>query len=205
MNKIYWCIITFCALIVIFSMGYYISYQSTLTEQNKQMQQNGTMTSKNDPDTIEADGRLKNRVTEQTVLVEEYYNVSDSTYSDKTVTLPKEYVGCTREQLVSLLSEQMKNISQKEKDTGLVSMTLYSFTAEKIVIRKVYDNKSNYEFYIGVKDGYLIVFKQDKTTVFEATDILYADLTDSQKQELDQGVYAANEEELYGMLESYSS
>lgn len=205
MNKIYWCIITFCALIVIFSIGYYISFQSTLTEQDKQIQHNGTMTSRNDADTIEADGKLKNRVTEQTVLVEEYYSVSDSTYSDKTVALPKEYVGCTRDQLISLLSEQMKNISQEEKDAGLISMTLYSFTMEKIVIRKVYDNKSSYEFYIGEKDGYLIVFKKDMKTVFEVTDILYADLTESQKQELKQGVYAENEEELYGMLESYSS
>ena len=84
-------------------------------------------------------------------------------------------------------------------------MNLVSFSKDSIHIRKVYDNKDNYQYYITVKDGYLVVYENDKETVVEVTDIVYDNLADSQKAEVDAGVYIGSDEELYGVLESYSS
>lgn len=69
----------------------------------------------------------------------------------------------------------------------------------------MYDNKNNYEYFIAEKDGYLVVYENDKETVVEVTDISYDNLEDSEKEEINAGVYVGSDDELYGILESYSS
>ena len=205
MNKVYWCITSFCALVIVFSLGYYATFQYSNNEKSNQIQKQQLDAQHADENTVPADGKLKDRISADTILVEEQFNVSDATYAEKKMVIPESYVGLTREELVKQLSEQMKNISEEERASGLLSMTLTSFTKEKICVRKVYDDKTSYQYFITEKDGYLIVFLNDKTTVFETTDIVYSNLSDSQKREVNDGVYVTDEEELYSILESYSS
>lgn len=60
-------------------------------------------------------------------------------------------------------------------------------------------------YYLYEKNGYVVVFKSDKITPYEYTDILYEDLPDILKQEIQNGKYIKNAEELYGFLENYTS
>lgn len=54
-------------------------------------------------------------------------------------------------------------------------------------------------------NGYVVVYKTDKTTPYEYTDIKYEDLPELLKSEIKNGKYINTEEELYGFLENYTS
>ena len=54
-------------------------------------------------------------------------------------------------------------------------------------------------------NGYIVVYLSDKETPYEYTDIRYDDLPAVLRQEIRNGKYIADLEELYGFLENYSS
>lgn len=60
-------------------------------------------------------------------------------------------------------------------------------------------------FYLKNVNGYVVVFLSDKKTAYEYTGILCDDLPEKVKEELVNGKYIENLEELYGFLENYSS
>lgn len=60
-------------------------------------------------------------------------------------------------------------------------------------------------YYLMEVNGYVVVFLSDKKTAYEYTDILSDELPKSLKQEIQNGKYIENQEELYGFLENYSS
>ena len=60
-------------------------------------------------------------------------------------------------------------------------------------------------YYLMEVNGYLVVYHSDKKTPYEYTDILFEELPSALKQEIKNGKYIKNMEELYGFLENYSS
>lgn len=60
-------------------------------------------------------------------------------------------------------------------------------------------------YYISIKNGYVIVYNADKSTIYEYTDIIYDGLPEELKEEIAEGKYIESTEELYGFLENYSS
>lgn len=60
-------------------------------------------------------------------------------------------------------------------------------------------------FYLFEVNGYVVVFLNDQKTPYEYTDILYDELPLLLQQEIRNGKYIKNLEELYGFLENYSS
>ena len=60
-------------------------------------------------------------------------------------------------------------------------------------------------FYLYESNGYVVVYMHDKQTPYEYTDIVYEELPSILKQEIKNGKYMKNEEELYGFLENYTS
>lgn len=61
------------------------------------------------------------------------------------------------------------------------------------------------KYYLKEKDGYVIVYRQDKTTVFETTGIALSALPEALQAEISKGKYVKTEKELYSFLENYSS
>lgn len=61
------------------------------------------------------------------------------------------------------------------------------------------------KYYLKEEKGYVVVYKQDKTTVFETTEILISFLPTSLQEEIRKGKYIKTEKELYSFLENYSS
>lgn len=53
--------------------------------------------------------------------------------------------------------------------------------------------------------GYVAVYLEDRTTIYELTDILLTELPEEVQQEVAEGKYMSTEEELYAFLENYSS
>lgn len=61
------------------------------------------------------------------------------------------------------------------------------------------------KYYMKESDGFVIVYKEDKQTVFETTGISLDTLPDSLQEEIKAGKYVKSEKELYSFLENYSS
>ena len=54
------------------------------------------------------------------------------------------------------------------------------------------------------EDGKVTVYKGDKKTLFEPTEILVSSLPEGVQEEIRQGKFIDTEEELYNFLENYS-
>lgn len=72
-------------------------------------------------------------------------------------------------------------------------------------VQPVSGNTAEYRFELKVKDGYLDVYHYHTDNLFFHTGIPYSAMTVKQRQELEQGIYFINEQEMYGYLESCTS
>ena len=60
-------------------------------------------------------------------------------------------------------------------------------------------------YYLSELQGYVAVYLNDRTTIYEFTEIPVSDLPEEVQQELASGKYVETAEELYAFLENYSS
>lgn len=68
------------------------------------------------------------------------------------------------------------------------------------------DNKSEEEgYWVKAINNVIFVYKSDKTTVIAETDINISELSASEKNVLDDGIYLENSEELFKYLEANTS
>lgn len=62
-----------------------------------------------------------------------------------------------------------------------------------------------YQYVLKDKDGVLVVYEKDGVTVLLETNIKVSTLEAEKQEMLKQGIFVADEQELYDLLESYSS
>ena len=67
------------------------------------------------------------------------------------------------------------------------------------------EKEEEQSYYLTILNGYVVVFRSDRQTLFEYTDIPLADLPTELQNELKKGKTIIGEEKLYGFLENYSS
>lgn len=60
-------------------------------------------------------------------------------------------------------------------------------------------------FYLMDLNGFVAVYKADKETIYEYTNIVVEDLPEDVRQEIQEGKEIRSAEKLYGFLENYSS
>ncbi len=63
----------------------------------------------------------------------------------------------------------------------------------------------NEGYYLCELHGYVVVYLNDKKTIFEVTDIALTDLPEEIQGEIRNGKFVETEDALYGFLENYSS
>lgn len=78
-------------------------------------------------------------------------------------------------------------------------------TTKDTQTQPVNDNAAEYRFELKVTNGYLDVYHYHTDNLFFHTGIPYSETTVKQRQELENGKYFINEQELYGYLESCTS
>lgn len=117
-----------------------------------------------------------------------------------------EWIGLTRQEVIASLAQEISDMSLEEYQKGLVSSQLSSFSERKLVVEKTYNSKAHpYEFYMIVYDNMLVVYYSDKKTVYDYTGIMVDDIPMKDQITLNHGMYIRDEEELYELLQSYSS
>lgn len=224
MNKIFRYTSWVFGLIAVFSVGNYFCYQSAmkhfremqqdyenrLGEQvqvyvTKEMETKMEDLEQQVEDSIEAQAS-DNTLGENAVYQIQSYNaVTDTTTTDYE-SLPRDMAGYTMEDAEGFCDEYMKNMPVEDFLDGLQSMSIVSFSTDRLVVRKTFDiSKVKFRYYLISSKGEVIVYYGDMKTVYEKTGISVDKLSKADKKQLKNGIEVKDEEELFGILENYSS
>ena len=94
--------------------------------------------------------------------------------------------------------------SQELVEEGEKEQTENSISQEKTVSTQG-DAQKDELYYLKDLNGYVVVYMNDRTTVYEYTNMLISDLPDTYQNEIKNGMIIEGTEKLYGFLENYSS
>ncbi len=154
---------------------------------------------------VEAGSKGVVNIKEGTIITQETIDVYDNSFTSNQIEVPSSYLGLTKEELQTQLNNERLALNEVERK-GVLSIEVTSFQDNHVVIRKTINSELlEYEYYIGVKNGYVVVFYKDKQNIFETTAIAYTSLPEDFRQQVMEGIYVASLEELYSLLESMSS
>lgn len=141
-----------------------------------------------------------------TVYQVQCYDATTENTSTDYETLPQELVGLTREEVDDYCKKYMDKLPVEEYLKGLQSVGVVSFSKERLVVKKIYDSsKVAFRYYLIAIDGEVVVYYGDKKTVYEYTGIETKKLAAQERKALKKGIEVKDEQELYGILENYSS
>lgn len=216
-----------CAMLVVFAIGNYASYQSALRHFEKMQEDSRKKTydqfeayvsekidsrykeleeEQQTEDNVSADTSDYDKLGVQTIYqIESYNSVKDTTVVEYE-TLPEELIGLTREQTDDYCRNYIKNMPAEEFLKGLQSMGVTGFSNERLIVKKIYDSsKVEFKYYLIAVDGEVVAYYGDKKTVYEYTGIETRSLPAKERRALKKGIEVSDEEELYSILENYSS
>ena len=154
---------------------------------------------------IEAAAAQEPVVTADTRYLLELVDLSKGTVTESEETIPVMYIGLNREELLEALSAYEDNPPLTELEQGFETIELTAFSKDRVAVCKYYKEKEPQGFYLMVADHFIVVYEEDRSTLYMNTDILLERLPDSLQREIMEGKFVASEEELYLFLESYSS
>lgn len=144
-------------------------------------------------------------VTADTMYLIEKVDLVNGTVQESEESIPVKYIGLDRESLVQELEAYDSNPPLTELEQGFETIELTAFSKDRVVICKYYKLEKDTGYYLMVADHFIVVYREDKKTLYMNTDILLENLNDALQAEVMQGKYVETEEELYNFLESYSS
>jgi hypothetical protein len=210
---------SFAVLSIMFSVCYYMSYLHALNEFNQkaierkdqllaltQVEKPTPAVTKTDSETVAVNEQSETTVLPTTKYILEIYNMKTDETQTQELNPPAYLVGLNRAQVEEYLTTFMSDLPLSEYNKGLISYELLRFSDTEIVIKKTYNEDFvPFRFYIIVKDGYVVVYNSDLKSVFNYTHILAANLPEEDRIALSQGIYVNSLEELYSLLESFSS
>ena len=148
----------------------------------------------------------QNTVLPTVSYIEEIYDLSTKQLDSIEKIPPGFLIGMTKEELTAYLADYTENLSLEEYEAGLLSYDVVSFSEDKVVLRKTYDaTKVPYKYYVNITKGMVTVYYSDLESVYEYTHIPAVDLAEEDRVALAEGIYVKDREELYSILEGFSS
>lgn len=197
------CIIIVCLMIVILWERH--SYPDDSMEQSQEQQDFVLQNNLQHKEEISQANQADVTTTCDTICLYEEINQKDHSIHIEEVQLPVKYIGMTRQQLEEALKND-NSISSEDKQKGLVSQHLESFSKDKVKIIRIFDApEDEIGYYIMVQYEHVCVFKADKQTLYFQSGILLEDLPLTVQEEVKKGKYMSSEMEVFHFLESYSS
>jgi len=134
------------------------------------------------------------------------YDIKNGNMTEDILPTPSYLIGLKREEVIQYLFEYMNDLPLSEFEKGLETFELVSFSKDSVVLRKTYNiDKVENQYFLKSQNGYIVVYYGDQKTVYEYTGLSTARLSQYEKLQLEEGVFAKNLEELYALLENYSS
>lgn len=147
----------------------------------------------------------------ETLCVDTEYVLEETDVLNHTVVenigrLPSKYVGMDRDQFIKAMEvyEDFPPLSEMER--GFIGLNVLSFSRDRVVIQMNYKLvQPTSSFYLAVYDNEVVVYLDDRTTVYIETGIRLDTLPESLQQNIIDMMWIENEEKLYNFLENYSS
>lgn len=164
-------------------------------------------------------------ITCDTIYTVSEYDLSTGRQEVYQELMPESFVGMNRIQLMEWIDDYNLHASLEDMEAGFLSMELLSFSRQEIRVRKriesiqeeaapiaqpkqiqttVSENGITYGCILA-QDGLITVYDGERRHVILYTDISLFDLPEDVQQEILEGKVVRSEQELYNLLESYSS
>lgn len=212
-------LLSFLSLSVLFSACYYLSYQHALNEFNRRAiernmeyakleKQADVDSSEDDPssNSVSVGTQAVETIQPSTKYILEIVDLKTGAVDSETLNPPGFLVGLTKDEVNDYLVEYMSDLTLSEYNRGLKAYELIRFSDKEVVMRKSYDEDLvPFRFYVVVKNGYVIVYNSDLKSVYNYTHIEAKNLPEKDRIKLSEGIYVNSLDELYALLESYSS
>lgn len=224
MNKALRYVGIICLLVALFSLSNYYSYQSAIKHfeemqedyESRLGEQVEVYVSNEMADQMEemkqelseavTTQQNSNVLSEEAVYRVQSYNCLTQTTTTDYRTLPEKLAGCDREEAESYCTDYMNDMPVEEFLDGLQSMKVISFSNDSLTVLKTYDiSQIKYRYYLIADQGEVVVYYGDMKNVYERTGISVDSLSKSDKKALKNGIEVKDEEELFGILENFSS
>ena len=194
-NKKFYCIIL--ALLLIMSAFAYTYIRAYNTEIAVRF---------NEREDFEVSADKVDRITEDTEIILEVYDVHTNHVYETEFSDAASLEGKTREEVEDVILAMNRSISDAEKAEGLKNYQLIYFSADNLTIRKNMDTAVEAgQYLVKEENGYIVVYSYPENTLYHNTGILTAEIDASSRDDLREGIYVKNSEELYALLESFSS
>lgn len=167
-----------------------------------------------DDKSVAADNQNQTIVKRNTkYTLETYYSDKDETITENP-GIPVELIGLDRNQVIDFIESNTSYF--EETDKRILNVMLLSFSDKEIVIRRNVEEaeeetkKYNFsaetsKYYVVLEENGVVVYKEDKTTVYMETGITENEMDEAMVAELKYGVAIKNISELYRFLESITS
>lgn len=223
MKKIIYSSLIFTGISVLFGLCYYFSFKNALIHYNRQaVEQNTELLQEilqrsgenerllqeiiQDNDEVVPASSTQEKLRQTASYFLETYYLQSQTEEREQLALPGFMVGIDRKGLTAYVEGYMETMPINEYLNGLVQFEIVSFTEDKVVLRKTYDEtKVENQFYICRKGEFIVVYYSDLKTVYEYTEIRVDGLIEEIRQNIEQGFYVKDVQELYSILEGYTS
>ncbi len=146
------------------------------------------------------------RLTSDTKYLVEEVDVLHGSSIETEWSLPAKYIGMNREAFLDAMDYYRKSPPLAELERGFQTLEVLSFSPEKVQIRVSYRYVQPGDlFYLAVYKDELVVYLEDRETIYLYTGISPDQLPEDILQMILQGYCIGTEEKLYRFLESYSS
>lgn len=120
--------------------------------------------------------------------------------------IPHKYIGMNRENFLETMELYAAHPPLSEVERGFVGLEVLSFSREKVVVRMDYRYVQPSEsFYLAVTDNEVVVYLEDRSTVYINTGISLEELPEQVQLQIMDMLFVPDEETLYDFLETYSS
>lgn len=192
--------------LLLVGVGFYLGNKNADASLDK-----GAVLYNEEPEEKKVQFRAASTTGEQLIDADTHFYVEEVDMKRDTVMeseweLPDKYIGMNREQFVAAMDEYELTPPLSELERGFVSLEVKSFSEEQVVVRMNYSYTApSTSFYIMVEKNYIVVYCDDKKTLYMKTNIMLDDLSEELQQEIINGMFVEDEKTLYYFLESYSS
>lgn len=158
------------------------------------------------PENVVDVSAISDKLTADTIYILEETDIRNQTVVETTWKVPAKYLGMNRDQFLEAMDEYEATPPLAELERGFVSLEVLSFSVEKVVVQMNYEyTQPSSSFYLMVENNYVVVYLDDRKTIYMYTDILLSGLPDDVQQDIINVMFMEDEETLYNFLETYSS
>ena len=155
---------------------------------------------------VEVDGLSDVTVLPSTKYTLQTYDLKTGVMKEEILPTPSYLIGLGREEVIQYLFDYTQDLPLNEFEKGLMSFELMIFSKDNIVLRKTYnEDMVEYKYYLKAQDGNIVAYYGDQKTVFDYTGVSMERLSLEEQKELEEGIFVRDLDELYALLEHYSS